>query len=140
MYARNIVEDAKILPAVPPQSITGIAHVDGVGIDMAGYEMVTFICAAGAIAGGSLCSFRVQTSDDDVDGNYADVVGATKAFTDAEDDHAAGIAVGPRLRKRWVRLVATNGAAFAALMGGVAVLQHGREVPVTQHLTGVVIP
>lgn len=136
----SICQNGKIVQGVAPQTINN-THVDGAGIDRQGYEAAAFVVSCGAIAGGAVCSFKVQQSDDDVDGNYADIAGAAKAFTDAQDDLATVIEVGPNnLTKRYVRLVATNGAAFAAIMGGVGILLNGRSRPVTQSLAGVFLP
>lgn len=132
----SIYHDTKVVNAVSPQTINN-SHVDGAGINRAGYDRVAFLVNCGAIAGGSLCSFKVQQCDTDTDGSYVDITNAAVTYADTDDDKATVIDVKPT--KLWVRLVATNGAAFAALMGGIAVLYQGRVAPVTQGFAGAFV-
>lgn len=133
MY-QNMFYDSKVLTAVAPQVINN-THVDGSGIVTAGVEGVAFACQCGDLPGGSVASFKVQESDDDVDAHYADIAGASQAFTDADDNKTTIIDI-KRPQKAYLRLVATNGAAFAAYMSGVAIQYGLRTAPVTQSFGG----
>lgn len=130
MELRSIYHDALLKAAVYPQIINN-THVHDAGVDTAGYEGVAFIIATGAIAGGSTVSFKAQSCATDTDGSYADITGATATYLDSEDNKVTVIDV-HRPILRYVRLVATNGAAFDAYVSAVAVLYGGRSQPVTQ--------
>lgn len=131
MDLNSIFHDTKAYIGVAPVSLTGVAHVDGAGIDTAGYEGVAFICSVGVIAGGATVSFKAQGCATDTDGSYTDITGADVTFADTDDGKVAIIDVhAPVLR--WVRIVATNGAAFAALVSAQAIAYNAHSVPVTQ--------
>lgn len=127
---KSIYHDTKAAPAVYPQTINN-THKHDAGVNTAGYEGVAFICAAGAIAAGSVVTFKAQSCATDTDGSYADISGASVAFTDAEDNKVAIIDV-HRPVLPWVRCVATNGAAQDAILSVVAILYGPRIAPVTQ--------
>ncbi len=133
---KSVYHDIKVVNAISPQTINN-AHVDGAGINRAGYDRVAFLVNCGSIAAGSLCSFKVQQCDTDTDGSYTDITNASVTYADTDDDKATVIDVRPT--KLWVRLVATNGAAFAALMSGIAELYNGRVTPVTQGFAGAFV-
>lgn len=93
--------------------LKGGAHtvgvVKGTGFNTHGAAIVAGGYEVNDVGTGGTIMFKWQSSDDDVDGNYADVAGATTAAI-AAITTAGTVVELPRLEqnhKAWVRLVST---------------------------------
>ena len=115
----------------------GTTDQNGTGLDMSGYNGVTFIASFGAIVAGAATGIKAQQSDDDGSSDaYSDIVGTAIAIDDDED---TGMLVLDIIRptKQWVRLVVTRGTQNATIDGAIA-LQYGAATqPVTHDATTV---
>jgi hypothetical protein len=138
------VHNHKVLPAILPATITG--STDGIVIDTAGYESLTFDILAGAFStftGSNKWTFKVQEGaiaegTDMADIAAADYLGSYKGATagwdkvmDAADDDDMAFSIGVRINTmRYKRLVLTEAGTVSAIVAATARLGHPRHLPV----------
>jgi len=95
------------------------ASVNGAAIYLGLYDKLEIFCAAGAIAGGSTLKFEVfESNESDFDPTNAEVTAFSTDFADTADNTLVTLTVwGFNLTagRNYVRVVATNGAAFDAV-------------------------
>jgi hypothetical protein len=122
--------------SLAPQAVTIGATVNGTGIDCAGYETLIVAVEAGAIADTTNFSVTVklQESSDDANADpYADITSATTgAIAHAGADETYMFDVDLSERERYIRAVATGGAAGGGLVSATFILSGGRHQPPTQ--------
>ena len=108
------------------------ASVEGVTVDRAGFESVTFEIHAGAWTDGSHV-FGAEHSDDDVTWDAvasADLLGTFPSVTSADDDEGSHL-VGYIGNRRYVRGITTvtGSPATGALYGADVILGHAHSRP-----------
>ncbi len=139
MYG-TLSDNFLVKQGLAPQVSTIGAEVKGGGVDCAGFETALLIAEVGAIVDGATKSvaLKIQESDDDVDGHYADIASATTgAILYAGENSPYLIDVNLSQFKRWLRAVNIGGAADGGLVGGTWILGKGRHLPPTQENTVV---
>ncbi len=133
-------ENIRSAIGIDPQVITGAAApgtvVKGAAVDRRGFEEALVTLQHGAVAAGGTVSVKVQESDTQTDGDFADVANAAFANIAGGAAVTSGIYAG-RLnlagRKRYLRVVATVvGADKTALVAALLTLHLARELPVSQ--------
>lgn len=132
----NLDENGKVGISLVPSSQNGAALHKGSGVDCLGFREALIIMSMGTMAGGSTDAFKVQESDVDVDGNYADVPNATFTATQASG-HASKVFVGRvdlTPRKRWLRVVATDAGGAVLESANIALFDASKK-PTTQQQT-----
>lgn len=123
--ATNIGARLALAPAVQT------AAANGPAIDTRGFGTAAFLVSTGAIAGAGDFGVKLQESDTDQSGDFADAVAAV-VTSDAPATLAASAAyrLGYRGHKRYVRLALTRVGGTSIAAGAVAVLGDARTRPV----------
>ena len=115
----------------------GTTDVNSTGVDMNGYDDVTFVVDFGAITATAVTSVKAQQSDDDaVADAYSDLEGTSVSVADDDDAGIVVLQVHKPL-KRYVRCVIDRGTENAVIDTAVAVQSMAHEEPVTQDSTVV---
>lgn len=111
----------------------GTTDQNSTGVDMTGYEEVTFIAAFGALTATQITSMKAQQSDDDGSADdYTDLAGtSTGPAADADSNKMLALGI-YRPKKKWVRAVVDRGTANAVIDGIIAIRSRSRLEPVAQ--------
>jgi len=108
------------------------------GIDMTGFESVTFLASFGAIVATAVTSVKAQqSSDDGVADAWSDLEGTSISVADDDDDQVVALEI-VNPSKRYVRCVVDRGTANAELDGIVALISGPKVAPVTHDSSTVV--
>lgn len=122
---------AKYVQVVAPISVAGGATATATEIDTLGFDYVEFIFLAGLIPATGFASIKLQESDVAGSGQV-DISGAAfTALVDADDGKILSCTLDMRKRKRYLTLVAVNGATNASLMAAFVRLSRAELVPAT---------
>ncbi|TXH11606.1 MAG: hypothetical protein E6R03_14200 [Hyphomicrobiaceae bacterium] len=106
------------------------------GIDMQGFNAVTFLVLLGTITSTGVPSIKVQQSDDDgVADAYSDLEGTAYATDDTSSNKMMAVSV-IRPTKRYLRLILTRATANVVLDAILAILTNGQSLPITQTALG----
>jgi len=113
----NLLNDVKI-SRVKAASAAGVTAVNSDGVDMQGFEEVTFLLAAQGITSGGVQSISLSQSDDDGSTDaYSALLGTGITIADDDDNQTFALSV-KNPQKRWVRLEiarATQNSAFSEI-------------------------
>ena len=113
----------------------GTTDINCTGVDMKGYESVTFYTLFGTITATAVTSVKAQQSEDN--SSFADLEGTAITVADDDDNQVAILEI-VRPQERYVRLVVDRGTANAVVDGVIAVQTDAIEEPVTHDSTTVV--
>lgn len=130
---QSVFHDLKPKQSINPQSANNTT-LNGTVIDVAGYEGVAFLCAAGAID--AAVTFKVQTGTQSDGSDMADVTGLSQAYT-ATDDNKVTVLDLKQPQKRYARAVAVLGNGTAQLVEATAILYGGKQIPEAQDFGSV---
>jgi hypothetical protein len=136
MLAKELIEQVKILQAVTvTNGAAGATDINGVTLDMSGFEGVIMEVTFGAIVSGAATSIKAQQGQASNLSDAADLEGTSQTIADTDDEKTFYIAL-HKPRERYVRLVvkrATQNATCSARY-----FQYGaRTLPVAAHGTAV---
>lgn len=139
MPKHNLTHASKVT-RVANASAAGTTDIEPAnGIDMAGFDSVTFIVAFGTIVSGAATSVKAQQSSA-VDGSgdaFSDIEGSSITVADDDDDGLVLLEIA-QATKRYVRPVVVK-ATQNSTVDGIIALQHGaRTQPVTHDATTVI--
>ena len=124
---------AALNSTIRPAAATDIT--DASGVDVSGYEEVTFLIPFGAITANAVTSVKAQQSDDDGSSDgYSDLEGSSVTVADDQDNKIAILTV-RRPLKKYVKPVVLRATQNAVVDGIIAILRHPRVSPVTQDST-----
>ena len=126
---RDLYSNIGAVPALAP-AVQATAASGG-AIDLQGFESVAFVVNTGAIAGAGDFGVKVQESDTDQSGDFADAAAAVvssnaPATLEADSTYKLGY----RGYKRYVRVALTKAGGTSIAAGAIAVLGNARERPV----------
>jgi|CXWL01.1.fsa_nt_gi hypothetical protein len=140
---KNLMENVKCMSALDAVSFT--ASTNGVTVDTAGYESLVFVLNVGAFAtftssnkitvtveegdASNASDMAAVASGDYLDARYEDGTAWDKAMDNTGDDQQAftiGVACN---RKRYKRIVCTEGGTVVAPLAVVAILGNPRHAP-----------
>lgn len=123
--ASNIGAVLALAPAVQAAAVNGLA------IDLQGFESVAFVVNTGAISGDGDFGVKLQESDTDQSADFTDVA-AAQVDTNAPATLAASSSfkLGYRGHKRFVRLAVTKAGGTNIAAGAVAILGNAHQRPV----------
>lgn len=110
----------------------GTTDVNSTGVDMQGFEAVTFAVAFGTITSNAVTSIQIDHSDDD--STYVAVAGSKVTVADTASNKVA-ITEAVRPEKRYVRCTVDRGTANAVIDGIFAMRTRSRVAPITQGTT-----
>ncbi len=131
--------DLKSVIGLDPQTITADADgttVKGPAVDRRGFEEALVNLQHGVVVDGATLAAKVQESDTETDGDFADIPDAAFANVAGGAAVTSGIYAG-RLnlvgRKRYLRVVATvTGNTKTAEVAALVSQHQARELPVSQ--------
>src|SRR5512146_1573778 len=129
----------KLVSGIAPVAGTATWKAPTAGIDVAGFDSVTFVIFVGAMTGTGTWNVRVEESDDTTDGNFAhaadaDVIDMKKSDGTAVKNDTDGLAITPVTdngkifvfsyvgKKRYVRLQSTADNITASVHSVLAIL------------------
>lgn len=136
----RLAQDTKIINHVTFADRTATTAIKGAGVHRERYQAVLAIVASGTLGANTTCDVKLQHSDVDSDGSYADIPGAAIVQLVAADDDKA-VALDVRLSKKFVRAVLTPGGTVAngVLSGVILVLYDPETQPVVNTPPAVVV-
>jgi hypothetical protein len=103
------------------------------GVDMAGFDEVTFIGSFGTLTANAVTSMHVAGSNDD--STYVDLLGTSVSIDDDEDNQVIAIKIKKPTKYRYYRPEIVRATANAVIDGVVAVQSKAAVAPVTQPAT-----
>lgn len=110
----------------------GTTDINSTGVDMEGYDAVTFGVLFGTITGSAVTSIQIDHSDDN--SSYNGVAGSKVTVADTNSNKMAFTET-VRPLKRYCRCTVDRGTANAVVDGIFAIRSRGRKAPVTQGST-----
>lgn len=132
MPKRTGVEETKSVQQIKPASYAAASTTKGAGVNTVGYDDLKVVANVGVITATGVATLKLQESDTDVDGDYADIAGATFGGLVVADDEKVYVGnLNLSKRKPWIRAhlaVATD----AAILGCTFELGAAKERPVSQ--------
>lgn len=130
-------QEAKYIAVLPPISAAGSASWTTTEVDCLGWRYAEFIVQLGLIPATGVATIKIQESDVTGSGQV-DITGAGfTAPVDADDGKVLGCFLDLRKRKRFLTLVATNGATNASLLSALCRLSRGEIGPSTAAARGL---
>lgn len=135
----NISKNDKISVAITPTNgAAGTTDIEGVPLDMQGFEGVLMLVTMGAITAGAVTSIKAQQGATSDLSDAADLTGTSQTIADDDDDQTFYIDL-YRPTERYVRLYVDR-ATQNAVVASALYIQYGeasaRKAPLT-HGTGV---
>lgn len=133
----HLSQACKITVAITPANgVAGVTDINGVTLDMSGYEGVLMVVTFGAITSGAVTSIKAQRDEDSALGTVADIAGSAQAIADTDDEKTFYIDI-YRPAERYVRLLVDR-ATQNAVVASATYIQYGAHAsPVAAHGTGV---
>lgn len=129
----SLMDGAKLIK-VADHSSANTTAVTSTGVDMKGYDGVTFLTSFGTAAADNIV--KVQGSDDDGGSDaYADLLGTAVALGGASDEDQVAEVYRPA--QRYLRLYATRGTS-TTLESVWAILWGARDQAVDNTTTGTI--
>lgn len=126
---RDLYHNIAVRPAIAPA--VQAAAADGAVVDLQGFSRVAFAVNTGAIVGSGDFGVKVQHSDTDQSGDFADAAaGVVDTNAPATLVAASAYRLGYRGSKRYVRLSLTKAGGTSIALGAVAILGDPASAPV----------
>lgn len=126
------LQDHKIIDNCVAATAAGTTDVNGVTIDMEGFEGVFFVVRFGTLTATQVTRLKAQQDTDSGAGTMADLLGTmSTALADGDSGKSLTLDVF-RPQERYVRCVVDRGTANAVIEGGIAILYGPTTLPVTQ--------
>ena len=134
----RLAETVKRVVNIVPLNRTSAGAVKGSGVARGDFNRVCAYCPVGVLGSGAKADFKLQESDTDVDGNYADISGAA-AVQVAEATPNVCPDIDVRLFKKYVRAVHTVTATTGVNAGVVLLFYDGGDQPVVNTPASVIV-
>ncbi len=132
----NASNELKLSVAITPtDGAAGTTDIEGVTLDMQGFEGVLMMATFGAITGSAVTSIKAQQGAASDLSDAADLAGTGQTIADDDDDQTFYIdLVNPQ--ERYVRLYVDRGTQNAVVASATYIQYRARKAPVT-HGSGV---
>lgn len=131
------LQRAKIVKVLAPISVAGGATATCTEVDTKGFRAGAFFTGTGLVGANGVTTLKWQESNTSGSGGV-DITGATHtALVDADDGIQVATYLDFRGRKRYITLVAINGATNASLLSAYAILYRAEEAPDSASERGV---
>lgn len=132
----NLSKNVKITPAITPTNgAAGTTDIEGVTLDMLGFEGVLIEVTFGAITGSAVTSIKAQQGADSALSDAADLEGTGQTIADDDDDQVFYIDL-YRPLERYVRVYVDRGTQNA-VVASATYFQYGAAKGPVSHATGV---
>ena len=115
--------------------VAGTADIEGVTLDMQGFEGVLMLIAFGVITGSAVTSIKAQQGDESDLSDATDLLGTAQTVADDDDEKTFYIDL-YKPTKRYVRILVDR-ATQNAVVGGATYLQYGAKKQPVAHGTNV---
>lgn len=133
---QNLSKNVKITHAITAANgVAGTTDIEGVTLDMQGFEGVLMICTFGVITGSAVTSIKAQQGAASNLSDAADLLGTAQTVADDDDGETFYIDL-YQPEERYVRLYVDRGTQNAVVACANYIQYGAREVPTT-HATGV---
>lgn len=134
MISKELLSEVKVTTAVTvTNGAAGTSDINGVGLDMSGFEGVLVAVRMGAITSGAVTSVKLQeSSDDGSTDTYSDMEGTAQTVADTDDEDLFVIGY-HKPRKRYLRLVVDRGTQNAVVSDATYYQYGARTLPVASH-------
>jgi len=125
----NLSKDAKISIAITPTSgAAGTSDIEGVTLDMAGFESVLMLVTFGAITSGAATSIKAQQGSTSHMSDAADLAGTAQTIADTDDDKTFYIDL-VKPTERYVRLYVDRGTQNAVVSSALYIQYNPKKAP-----------
>jgi hypothetical protein len=140
MFQTGIARDVLCKAQVAPANRTAMTAIKGAGVARGQRSRALMIFYVGVTGAATTADFKVQQSDTDVDGNYADVAGAAAVQIGASQTNLVGM-VECTVTKSYVRCVHTpDGTVANGILGGCHLILFSADaVPETNDPVAVAV-
>lgn len=133
----NLVANSKITRHSDAVAAGTTVITPSAGIDMAGFESITFIVAFGTITASAVTSIEVHCSSDDGAVDTYTAIAGSNVTVAATDDNKLAIVDVVRPPNQWVKCIVNRGTANAVVDGIIAIQTGPKTLPVTASSTTV---
>lgn len=132
----QLSKNTKISQAITSANgVAGTTDINGVTLDMSGFEGVLMIVTFGVITSGAVTSIKAQQDSASGMGTAADLLGTAQTIADTDDEKTFYIDI-KSPRERYVRLVVDRGTQNAVVASATYV-QYGPKTAPTTHGSNV---
>ena len=133
----NLSKSCKITQAITvTNGAAGTSDINGVTLDMSGWDGVLMLCTFGAITSGAVTSIKAQQDTASGMGTAADLAGTAQTIGDTDDEKTFYIDL-YRPAERYVRLVVDRGTQNAVVSDAIYIQYKGTSLPVASHGSNV---
>lgn len=130
-------EEVKITQAITPANgVAAHTDIEGVILDMQGYDGVLTVVTFGSITGNAVTSIKVQQDTAVGGGTMADLEGTGQTIADDDDEKAFYIDL-VKPEERYVRLYVDRATQDAVVASATYFQYKARALPVSAHGTDV---
>lgn len=131
----NPSKNYKITQAITPTNgAAATTDIEGVTLDMSGYEGVLMVCTFGEITGSAVTSIKAQQGAESDLSDAADLLGTAQTVADSDDEDIFYIDL-YRPQERYVRLYVDR-ATQNAVVASATYIQYGaKKAPVSHGST-----
>jgi len=131
----EIGKDGKITTAITiANGAAGSANINGVTLDMSGFESCVMAVDVGPVVSGAATSIKAQQGENSDGSSMADLTGTSQTILDTDDNKTFYIDL-IKPEKRYVRLVVLRATQNATVSAHY--IQTGARKAPTSHGTGV---
>ena len=131
--AENISKSCKV-SRVSNAAAAGTSDINCTSVDMAGFDVVTFIASFGTLTATQVTLLKLEGSDDN--SSFSAIASSSTSAMADGDSNKLLIATITRPANRYVRAVIDRGTANAVVDGVIAMQYAARDIPTT-HATSV---
>ena len=135
--SKELAKRVKVSQAITvTNGAAGTSDINGVTLDMSGYEGVLMMVTFGAITSSAVTSIKAQQGAASNLSDAADLLGTAQSVADNDDENTYYIDVF-KPRERYVRLVVDRGTANAVVASATYIQYGGRTEAVASHGSAV---
>ena len=132
----ELSKEAKVTIGITPANgVAGTTDINGVTLDMQGFESVLMLVTFGVITGSAVTSIKAQQDTDSAMGTAQDLAGTAQTIADTDDEKTFYIEI-VKPQERYVRLVVDRGTQNAVVASATYIQHRARKAPTT-HGTNV---
>ena len=137
MITKELSSGVKLTQAITvTNGAAGTSDINGVTLDMAGYEGVLMLVTMGAITATAVTSIKAQQGAASDLSDAADLASTAQTIADSDDEKTYYIDVF-KPRERYVRLVVDRGTANAVVASATYIQYGPRTLSVASHGSNV---
>lgn len=133
----QLSKEVKITQAITvTNGAAGTTDIEGVTLDMSGYDGVLMVVTFGAIVANAVTSIKAQQDSDSAMGSDADLEGTSQTVADDDDEQTFVIDV-YKPTERYVRLYVDRATQNATVASATYIQYRASKVPTAAHGSNV---